>query len=549
MTPTFAEWGDPARRHGLSSPVRAWLAREVGLGQASRPVPLDSIEVPPSALPAEVRSQLDGVVGSEHVRDDPAERARHAAGSSYLDLLALRRGDVGSAPDAVVTPADAGEVAGVLRVCADAGVAVVPYGGGTSVVGGVRPDRGGRAAVVTLDLRRLDRLLSVDPVSRTAVFQPGVRGPAADALLAGHGLVLGHYPQSYERATLGGYAATRSAGQASTGYGRFDDLVVGLVLSTPAGELRLGRGAATAAGPSLLGLVLGSEGTYGVVTEVTVRVRPLPAVRRHEGVFFRSWAEGLDALRALEQEGVAPDVARLSDPDETRVSMVLAGSGGLRGRAGRAVLRARGYGTGCLAILGWDGTQEQVRSRRRAAHKVLDRHGAMSVGTGVGDRWAAGRFDGPYLRDDLLDAGVLVETLETSAHWSRLDEVRDAVRTALAGALAATPPTVMCHVSHLYPHGASLYVTVLARQSETDPVGQWQRAKTAATRALLDAGATLTHHHAVGADHRHWMPDEVGDLGVEVLRAVKQVLDPSGVLNPGTLLPDVLGNETGVPSR
>jgi alkyldihydroxyacetonephosphate synthase len=533
MTP--AGWGDPARRHGLPAHAAQWLAREIGRGTPSRPA--EQVALPRPAVPTGVQDALAAVVGAEHVMTDDADRRVRTAGRSYLDLLRLRSGRPGSAPDAVVLPGDADEVEAVLRACSEHGIAVVPFGGGTSVVGGVDPLRGPHAAVVSLDLRRLDRLLTVDHESLTAVFQPGVRGPAADALLAAHGLTLGHLPQSYEHASLGGYAATRSAGQASTGYGRFDELITAVEVRTPAGALRLGRGAATAAGPDLLGLLVGSEGAFGVVTEVNVRVRPVPAARRYEGVFFRSWREGTAALREMEQGGLAPDVARLSDPEETRVQLALAGSGGAKGRLGRAVLTLRGYRGGCLAVLGWEGTADAVSARRTTTLGVARSHGGFAVGTSVGERWRAGRFDGPYLRDDLLDAGVLVETLETSATWSDLHRTREAVRAALQGALAATPPVVMCHVSHLYRHGASLYFTVLARQDGNDPEGQWQRAKDAASAAIVGAGATITHHHAVGTDHREHLPAEIGDLGVAVLRAVKDVLDPAGVLNPGKLLP------------
>jgi alkyldihydroxyacetonephosphate synthase len=531
-------WGDPARRPGLAPHAADWLRREIGPASARPPAAASAVHLPPAALPDAARAALVAAVGAEHLRDDHETRLRHATGKSYLDLLAVRSGHLPAAPDAVVLPADAGQVRAVLRACADAGVAVVPFGGGTSVVGGVTPLRGPLPAVVTVDLRRMDRLLAVDAESLTATFEPGVRGPAAEALLAARGLTLGHFPQSYEHASLGGYAATRSAGQASTGYGRFDELVVAATVETPAGQLRLGRGVASAAGPDLLGLVLGSEGTLGILTELTVRVRPLPAVRRYEGAFFRTWADGCAALRELEQGGLAPDVARLSDPDETRVQLALAGSGGAKGRAGRAVLAARGYRGGCLAVLGWEGTAAAVKGRRRAARAVLRAAGAFGVGTSVGQRWAAGRFEGPYLRDDLLDAGVLVETLETSATWSRLGDTRSAVQQALHGALAATPPVVMCHVSHLYRHGASLYFTVLARQDDADPAGQWARAKSAASAAIVGSGATITHHHAVGIDHRRWMHDEIGPLGVAALRALKATLDPSGILNPGKLLPE-----------
>jgi alkyldihydroxyacetonephosphate synthase len=536
MTP--AGWGDPARRAGLPPHAVRWLEREVGLGRPSRPSPTAAAALEPGRLGDTARAALVAAVGSGGVREDAETRLLHAAGRSYLDLLRLRSGSPADAPDAVVLPADADEVEAVLRACAEHAVAVVPFGGGTSVVGGLNPLRGRFDAVVSLDLRRLDRLLAVDREALTATFEPGVRGPAAEALLAPHGLTLGHFPQSYEHASIGGYAATRSAGQASTGYGRFDDLVTAVEARTPAGPLVLGRGAGTAAGPDLLGLLLGSEGAFGVLTSVTVRVRPIPAVRRYEGVFFRSWEEGCAALREMEQTGAASDVARLSDPDETRVQLALAGTGGVKGRVGRAVLTARGYRGGCLAVLGWEGEADAVRSRRKATLAVAKRHGGFVVGTSVGDRWAHGRFEGPYLRDDLLDAGVLVETLETSATWSNLRATREAVRSALTASLPGARPLVMCHVSHLYRHGASLYFTVLARQSTTDPVGQWQRAKEAASDAIVASGATITHHHAVGTDHRDHLPAEIGTLGVAVLRAVKDVLDPTGVMNPGKLVAD-----------
>jgi alkyldihydroxyacetonephosphate synthase len=526
-------WGDPARRNGLPPHATAYLREALGATAPTLPTGVPSLR--PSALPSAAGEDLRAVVGPEHVLCDDDARLLRAAGRSYLDLLRLRGSGPLTAPDAVVLPGSVAEVAAVLKTCAQAGVAVVPFGGGTSVVGGVSPLRGRFAAVVALDLRRMDRLVSVDLQALTATFEPGVRGPAAEQLLASYGLTLGHFPQSYEHASLGGYAATRSAGQASTGYGRFDELVVGLELQTPAGPLALGRGAATAAGPDLLAVALGSEGVLGVVTSVTVKVRRVPAVKRYEGVFFKTWTAGCAALREMEQERVAPDVARLSDPDETRSHLALAGTGGVKGRVGKAVLAVRGYRGGCLAVFGWEGTESGVAARRKASLSVAGRHGAFVVGTAVGERWEHGRYDGPYLREDLLDAGYLVETLETSATWSQLDATHAAVRAALQQQLPRS--IVMCHVSHLYAHGASLYFTVLAARDPEDPVGQWQRAKDAACDAIVAGGATITHHHAVGTDHRDWMTAEVGPLGVEVLRAVKATLDPTGILNPGKLIP------------
>ena len=509
-----AGWGDPARRTGLPPAAAAWLTDRVGRGTPSRPVPLGGVQVPPSRLTAEDRAALQAT-GAQVLLDD-ADRALHAAGRSYTDLLALRSGSF-PAPDAVLLPA-ADQVGDVLAACAALGVAVVPFGGGTSVVGGVSPLAGGHRAVVALDLRRLDQLLSLSETDLTAELEPGLRGPEAEALLNARGFTLGHFPQSYEHATIGGYAATRSAGQASTGYGRFDANVLGLTVVTPAGQLRLGRGAATAAGPSLLGLIVGSEGAFGIITSVTMRIRPLPAVKRYDAWLVRSWEDGHAQLRHLEQSGIAPDVARLSDTGETTVT--------LRMGAPRAVqLLGRGR---CLLVLGWEGTAASVSARRRAAHV----RGLRLPGAGT--TWEHGRYAGPYLRDDLMDAGFLVETFETSASWSSLTTVWSAVREAVEGALGAC--VVMCHVSHLYTQGASLYFTVLAAAGD-DPAAQWQRAKRAASDALVAAGATITHHHAVGTDHRPWMTDEIGPLGVAALQAVKDVLDPAGILNPGKLLP------------
>jgi alkyldihydroxyacetonephosphate synthase len=511
----FIGWGDPSHRKGLPPQAAAWLRRTLDV----RPQ-----DARPPRTPGPLRAPgIDLAPLRAVAAVDASDEARivHAGGKSYLDLLRARAGEVDRAPEAVVLPTDEAEVAAVLAVCADQGIAVVPFGGGTSVVGGVNPGPG----VVVLDLRRMDALLAVDQTSLTATFQPGVRGPDADALLAPYGLCLGHLPQSYEFATLGGFVATRSAGQASTGFGRIDDMVLAVTLVSPAGVLRLGRGARSAAGPDLRSLVVGSEGAFGVITEVTLRVRQVSTQPRYEARLVRSFSAGQDLLRAMEQDGVAPDVARLSDPDETAVQLTLS-AGGAKGAITRTYVRARAGRQACLLILGWE-SHAEPRGRAAAPHL---RH-TVRLGEGAGERWRHGRFDGPYLRDDLMDAGVLVETLETSATWRDLDQVHADVRAALARSLGTC--VVMCHVSHLYPQGASLYFTVLAKALDA---AQWEHAKIAATDALVAAGGTVTHHHAVGADHRPWMAGEVGELGLEVLRAVKDVLDPAGICNPGTLL-------------
>ena len=534
----FWGWGTDGHDAPLPEHAEALVTRELDLPAGAprrHPVALADVRVGPSALSDGDRTALAGVAD---VADDHAARVLHAAGKSYPDLFRMRAGDAEQAPDAVVTPGSADAVAAVLRVCAERGVAVVPFGGGTSVVGGVEPLRGPFASVIALDLGGLDTVRSVDERSLTVEVDPGLRLPELEARLAPRGLTLGHFPQSFEFASVGGCVATRSAGQASTGYGRIDELVVGATLTAPVGELTLAARPASAAGPDLRELVVGSEGALGVITSASLRVARAPAERRYEGFAFSTFAEGAEALRIAEQAHASPDVARLSDEEETRLQLAMAGTSGVKGALASGYLRARGVAGGCIAIFGWEGTADDVRRRRRHSLGLLKGAGAVLLGASPGRAWAKGRYHGPYLRDELLSRGIFVETLETAAQWTRLHDVHRTVRSALHSALGrrGTPPLVMCHVSHVYPSGASLYFTFLARQQDDDALGQWRAAKHAATDAIVASGGTITHHHAVGRDHAPWLTAEASPLGVEALRAVKERLDPAGVMNPGKLL-------------
>ncbi|MFJ9556873.1 FAD-binding oxidoreductase [Nocardiopsis sp. NPDC101807] len=518
-------WGDPARAQELDPGLRDLVAQVLRARlQDVPPVPEELVELPPSRLGPRLRELFSEVVGPGHVNTEDPVRLRHCGGKSTPDLLLRRAGRADPAPDAVLYPADHGEVERLLAVCSEERVAVVPFGGGTSVVGGVTPLRGGFHAVVSLDLRRLDRLVSVDALSSTAVLGAGVRGPHAEAMLAEHGLTLGHLPQSHEYATIGGYAATRSSGQASSGYGRFEDMVVSLRVATPRGTLEAGGPPASAAGPDLLRLVLGSEGTLGVITEVGVRVRRLPERVLDEAWSFPDFASGADALRVLAQSDARPTMARVLDESETFVGAAMGG---------------REAVPGCQAVLGFEGAPAEVESRAAAVREAMAGAGGTPLGPEPVAHWRENRFSSPYLRDTLLSAGILAETLETAASWTDLLPLYAAVSEALTGALEGDEggAVVMCHVSHTYPTGASLYFTV-ATAAGPDPVARWGRAKRAASDAIVANGGTITHHHAVGSDHRPWMAAEIGPLGGDVLRAVKGALDPEGVLNPGKLIPE-----------
>ncbi|GAA4505993.1 MULTISPECIES: FAD-binding oxidoreductase [Nonomuraea] len=515
----WSGWGDPAKARELPEQVRRLLHDLLGVRAPAVPAAgLESVRMPPAALEPRLLDALAGLVGDGHVLTTHEARVRHARGKSTPDLLRMRAGDGAGAPDAVVLPGGHDEVARVLRLCAAERIAVVPFGGGTSVVGGLTAARDGFAGVISLDLGRMDRLVEVDAESMTAVFEPGVPAPEAERLLAAHGLTLGHFPQSFEYATLGGFAAARSSGQASAGYGRFDDMVTGLTVATPEGDLDLGRAPKSAAGPDLRQLLLGSEGAFGVITSLRLRVRRAPAEKVYEGWRLPGFAAGTAALRALAQDGPLPTVLRLSDETETMIGLARPD-------------RIGGGEAGCLVIAGYEGAS--VAARREAAAAVLSSHGGVPLGEEPGQGWAHGRFSAPYLRDSLLAAGATVETLETAGFWADLPRLYDAVRLALLGALGS--PLVMCHISHVYETGASLYFTVVTAQ-EDDPVAQWERAKEAANTAIVEAGGTISHHHGVGRDHRAAYAAEIGPLGVAILRAVKDRVDPRGVLNPGALV-------------
>ncbi|NUR94754.1 MAG: FAD-binding oxidoreductase [Kribbellaceae bacterium] len=506
---TPGHWGNPAQSVELPAAALAAL-KHLGVHRPTAPSPAGEVA---SGLTSAQLEFLASVVGAQHVAADWGSRWAHARGYSTTDLLRFRAGDTSDTPDAVVYPGTHDEVQAILSGAAEHGLAVVPYAGGTSVVGGLAPAR----SFVTLDLRRLDQLLELDEISRTATLQAGVRGPAAEALLAERGYTLGHFPQSYEGASIGGYAAARSSGQSSAGYGRFDQMVVALTLASPRGTIELGRAPMSAAGPDLRQLILGSEGAFGVITSVVVRIRPRPAERHFEGWHFGDFDAGLTAVRRLAQDGPLPTVLRLSDEVETAVN--LADPDVLGGGAG-----------GVLAIIGFDGPYNQ------ATADVLTAAGGTNLGAGPGETWRLGRYRAPYLRDPLLDEGALVETLETATFWSRIPALKTAVTQALVDALGATPPLVLCHVSHVYETGASLYFTVICAQTD-DPITQWRTAKAAANQAIADAGGTISHHHGVGTDHRDAYAAEIGPLAVEALQAVKQTLDPDHVMNPGILLP------------
>lgn len=542
-------WGEPSKKYPLASRPGFWpfLISKIGVVEGSRALraDLDRIRIPQHRIPARALEALGAALGTEHLSISHDVRITHAYGKGYQDLVRLRRGEVPCPPDAVAFPSSEEAVVRLLGVAGSEGIAVIPFGGGTSVVGGVETS-GGDRPVLCVDLRGMNRLISADPATLVATAEAGIMGPALEASLSAHGLTLGHFPQSFEFSTLGGWIATRSAGYASTGYGKIEAMVIALRVVTPRGIIATRVVPSSASGPDLNALFTGSEGVFGIITQATVRVRPLPQKRDYRAWLFRRFEDGLFAVRTMLQEGPVPTTVRLSDASETEAYQAIrqrkpGWSSRVKEWAGMRLIGTRGFEPGkmCVIIVGVEGSAVATSRAWEGLSRVLKRCGAFPLGSGPARAWYRERFELPYLRDDLLDAGIMVDTLETAACWDRLLPLHGRVVGALHDTLASigTPPLVLCHLSHAYPVGASLYFTFLVRQVQERELEQWQAAKRAATDAIMAGGGTLSHHHGIGTVHQAWMHEEHGRNGLQTIRAIKTALDPDGIMNPGKLVP------------
>jgi len=517
-------WGEEQKSFSLSDPERFWSFLRERLGEVSarpRLQSLDQVVLPPSRLGADALAALGRAVGNALVTTDSGERAVHSLGKGYRDLVRIRRGEVPNPTAAVVYPETEEQVAAILAAASERGISVVPFGGGTTVVGGVEPV--GEKPTITLDLGRLERIVEIEPVSGTATVEAGILGPALEAQLNAAGFTLGHFPQSFEYSSLGGWIATRSAGQKSTGYGKIEERVRSVRLLFPGGSVTTPLVPAAAAGPDLTQTITGTEGVLGVITRATVRLSPLPARSDYRGFLLPTFADGVEVAREVMQSGVHPAVLRLSDEPETESMAIM--------QMGAVGLNAS------LLIFGFDGDEDELRFRWEQGERILSRHAAQSLGSGLGEAWERSRFELPYLRDTLLDHGVMVDTLETATTWERYLGLYRAVRQAMETAMGGRG-VVMAHLSHAYSDGASIYYTFLAKQEEGREIEQWQRVKTAATQAIIDNGGALSHHHGIGVDHRPWIGAYLGSGGVRALAALKKAFDPQGIMNPGKLAPD-----------
>ncbi|MCG2583298.1 FAD-binding oxidoreductase [Massilia sp. TS11] len=523
-------WGDESIAFALNPQALDFLRAQVGPGQAHEDAALAAVC---AALPA---SRL----APHPLFDQSAEaRVRHALGQSLPDWLRLRYGRIGAVPDAVAYPESAAEVRAVLDLAAAAGALVIPYGGGTSVVGHLSVPEGG-APVISLDMGRMRALRELDREARLATFEAGVLGPDLEAQLRAHGYTLGHFPQSFEYSSLGGWVVTRSSGQQSLRYGRIEQLFAGGRVETPRGPLVLPSFPASAAGTDLREIVLGSEGRIGVLTEATVRISPLPEAEVFHSVFFPDWGSAQAATRTLAQARLPLSMLRLSNATETLTMLALAGHPRLVGLL-ESWLALRGCRSGkCMLMIGVSGAAAQVRQTLRAALASCRRHGGVAMGRALGEKWKQNRFRNVYLRNAAWEHGYVIDTVETAVDWPRVTPMMQALEEAGRAALAGFGERVhtYTHLSHLYAEGASVYTTYvyrLAGRYEED-LARWSALKAAACAAIVAHGGTISHQHGVGLDHAPYLEAEKGAAGLAAMRAVFQHFDPEGRMNPGKLV-------------
>ncbi|MCO5180946.1 MAG: FAD-binding oxidoreductase [Candidatus Promineofilum sp.] len=527
-------WGDDTVQYPLGARALAFLREAVGEATAPRDVSAADVlaTIPPT--------RLSGLPGQELISIEEWPRLLHARGQSLPDWVALRSGCIPAFPDGVAFPLTKSDVAYLLEYAEEIDARVIPYGGGTSVVGHITPEPGDRP-VLTINMRRMNQLAQLDSISLLATFGAGVAGPELEAHLRARGFTLGHFPQSFEFSTLGGWVATRSSGQQSLGYGRIESLFAGGTLLAPAGEMRLPPFPASAAGPDLRQLVLGSEGRLGILTDATVRITPLPEHEEFQAIFFPDFVDATTAVRRIVQARLPLSLLRLSTPMETRTTLALAGHERLIGLL-ETMLGVRGVGDDkCMLLCGFTGPSAAVRDARHATIDTAREHGGVNAGRRFGEQWMEGRFRTPYLRNTLWDLGYAVDTLETATTWDRVPRMVDQIEAALYSAVPNGERIhVFTHLSHVYPQGASIYTTYLFRIS-TDPDGtlrRWEALKGAASRTIVREGGTISHQHGVGRDHAPYLEAEKGALGMAALAGVTTIFDPDGRMNPDVLLND-----------
>ncbi|QDL54072.1 FAD-binding oxidoreductase [Rhodoferax aquaticus] len=526
-------WGDDATSMALNDNARAMMHARLGPGRPGQDATRESLlaRIPASRISAHPL-----------IATDASSRLSMALGESFADWIRKRFGALPPVPDGVAYPESSEQVRELLDLAQQHGWIVIPIAGGTSVAGHLDCPVSGRP-ILSLSVSRMNRLLHLDTTSQLATFGAGTPGPLVEAQLRAHGYTLGHFPQSFEYSTVGGWVVTRSSGQQSLRYGRIEALFAGGHLETPVGPLHIPTLPASSAGPDLRELVMGSEGRFGVLTEATVRVTPLPEHESFHAIFLPNWDAAEAAVRTLVQRKLPLSMMRLSNGIETETNLTLAGHATLIGWMER-YLALRGCGTDkCMLMLGITADARTARHALNEARRTLRSFGAVYIGPAMGSKWAANRFKGPYLRNTLWDEGYCADTIETAVDWPQVKPLMLAMEQAARDVFAAYGERVhaFTHLSHMYPQGSSIYsqyVWPTAAGGFAPNFERWQKLKAAVAQAIADHGGTVSHQHGVGRDHATQLHVEKGPLGMATLAQLCKHFDPQGTMNPGKLLQD-----------
>ncbi|WP_405058522.1 FAD-binding oxidoreductase [Kribbella sp. NBC_01505] len=511
---------------------------------AVAPLAFEDLEVPASQLSEDLEKALSGVLGAENVVRTDLDRVVHAFGKSLRDLVRIRASDLRRIPDVVVYPADEEQIVAVLDAVVAADAVLIPFGGGSNIAGSLEAPSDETRQVVSLDMGRMNKVLSIDEESGLAQIQAGALGPDLEKQLGERGWTMGHFPDSFTHSSLGGWIATRSSGMQSDKYGDIADITKALRVVQPGRTLATRAVPVTSTGPSVREMILGSEGRLGIITEATVQVHRKPVKRVVIGYFFPDWKRGVAAMRAISASDATPSITRISDARETSFSFATRksskGFSKLMSSALVAVLKKRGWDLEqmCLSFIGYEGSEEHVARQRKLVKKIVSDHGGIGVGEGPGALYDQKKFDTPYIRDFLLDRGALADVSETSAAWSKLMPLYDTTveRVNKAFAQLGVKGFVMCHLSHSYHSGACLYFTFAFKAAEGDPIAQYDVVKSAVQQSFIDSAGTLSHHHAVGTEHSRWMGDDISEAGVQMVSGIFSVVDPGRNLNPGKIV-------------
>jgi len=505
---------------------------------------LETLKLPEPQVNERFAAKLHSFLQSHQITRDHKERVLHAYGKGFRDLFRLRRGLAAGAPDVVVYPESERDVCLILRAAAENDITVIPFGGGSNIAGCVERMDFNRTAI-SLDMRRMRRVLEVDAQSCTARIEAGVFGPDLEQQLAAQDMTLGHFPDSFLHSTLGGWIATRSAGMQSDRYGKIEDMVIALRMVTPDGILATRSVPKSSNGIDVNHVCIGSEGTLGVISEATMRIHRRPEMRVVRGYLFREFEAGIEAVHECVRRECMPSMVRLNDPDKTALSLAFRPPASrfseAAGKVFKTYLRAKGFvlPQACLMLTAFEGNERSTTRQLREVQAIYRRYGAVGMGSGAGHSFEATKYDFPHIRDFLLDRDVTTDVSETSTVWSNiLPLYRQTISALRAGILESkVQPWTGCHVSHTYQTGASLYFTFGFRQQTGREMEQYLCAKRAAQQSFIDCGATLSHHHAVGTEHLPWLAEDISSVGVRAVTAIKCGLDPGNIMNPGRLQP------------